>query len=91
MIINSEIITGVSSWHKLYNITRMDIVDVTKEQKPHRDEKCQFKVIHGSSVDNQETFTPQGGTFMWKPLHHMQMAPKQYFTQLQGHTSKPEI
>ena len=35
-------------------IMRMDIVNISNRQ-PHSDEKCQFKAIHGSSINDTHT------------------------------------
>ena len=35
----------------------MDLVNKSKRQQPHRDEKCQLKATHGSSMNDEETLT----------------------------------
>ena len=46
---------------------------MSKRQQPNRNEKCQFNVIHGSSMNDEEILTPQG---------KLQLAPKHHYTQL---------
>ena len=38
------------------------MVNMSKRQQPHRDEKCQLKATHahGSLMDDMETLIPQG-------------------------------
>ena len=48
----------------------MDMVDMSKRQQSHWDEKCQLKVNHGSSMNDKKTLTPQG---------MLQLAPKQHY------------
>ena len=51
------------------NITRMEMVNMSKRQQPHWDEKCQLKATYGSSVIDEKTLTPQG---------RLHLAPKHY-------------
>ena len=36
----------------------MDMVNMPKGQQPNRDEKCQLKATHGSSINCKETLKP---------------------------------
>ena len=38
----------------------MDMVYMSKIQKPNQNEKCQLKATHASSMKNEETLTAQG-------------------------------
>ena len=49
----------------------MEIVNTTKRQQPHRDEKCQLKATHGSSKNQEEILVPKG---------LLQLAHKQHYT-----------
>ena len=49
----------IALWHNMTTM-RMDMVNMWKRQQPHWDEKCQLKAIHGSSMIDEETLTPQG-------------------------------
>ena len=41
-----------------FQILKMHVVNMSNEQ-PHQDEKCQLKATHGSSMNDEETLTPQ--------------------------------
>ena len=50
------------------------MVNMSKRQQHYWDEKCQLKATHGSSLNDEGTFTPLG---------RLQLAQKQHNTQAQ--------
>ena len=44
-----------------YYITRTVMMNRSMRQQPHRDEKCQLKATHVSSLNDEETLKPQAG------------------------------
>ena len=59
--------------HNMYIITRIGMVYMTETTIP-QGRKCQHKATHLSSVDNDETLTPQG---------RLQLATKHHYAQVQ--------
>ena len=69
-------------------ITRMDMVNMSKRQQPHRDKKCQRNATYGSSVDDEVTLTTQHKLHVPPKITLYAARSKQLSIKLQQHKGK---
>ena len=68
----------------------MEMVNMSKKQL-HRDKKCQLKVTHVSSMNHEETQTPQGRLQLALKQHHTKVQQNSCPYILQWHKSKLKV